>query len=100
MRIVWTEPAVEDLASIKQHIERDSEFYGARVVEGVIERAEQLTTFPRSGRVVPAAGRDDVREVYCHSYRIIYRLEPARVLILAVIHGSRDMSALSAPPWE
>ena len=74
MRIVWTEPAIEDLEGIKEYIGRDSEFYAARVVERVIERVDQLTMFPRSGRSVPEASRDDVREVYCYNYRIIYFL--------------------------
>jgi len=30
----------------------------------------------------------------------MYRLEPDRVLVLAVIHGSRDLAGQENKPWE
>lgn len=44
---------------------------------------------PRSGRVVPELGRDDIREIFVQSYRIIYRARPDTVEILTVHHGAR-----------
>jgi plasmid stabilization system protein ParE len=41
------------------------------------------------GRVVPEIGRADTRERFVYSYRTIYRIELERVLVVAVIHGSR-----------
>ena len=53
------------------------------------------------GRQVPEAeGQIDVRELLFQSYRILYRAEAQRVVILAVIHGSRDLSQLRPKPWE
>ena len=52
------------------------------------------------GRPVPEADRDDVRELIYHGYRIIYRTKSARVQILTVIHGSRNLAAHEAKPWE
>lgn len=99
MRVVWTEPAVEDLEGIKQYIQRDSAFYAARVVERVIDRVERLAGLPRCGRVVPEAGREDIREVYCYDYRVIYRVKDDRITVLTVVHGSRDLGRLGSPPW-
>jgi plasmid stabilization system protein ParE len=41
------------------------------------------------GRIVPEIGDAAIRERFVYSYRIIYRVENERVLIAAVIHGSR-----------
>jgi hypothetical protein len=30
-----------------------------------------------------------VRERFVYSYRLIYRIEPARILVTAVVHGRR-----------
>ena len=39
--------------------------------------------------MVPEVGDVNLRERFVYSYRFIYRLEEQRVLIVAVIHGSR-----------
>ena len=38
-------------------------------------------------------GAGGLREIFVHSYRLIYQVEPTRVIILAVIHGKRELSA-------
>ncbi len=40
MEVQWTSQAVEDLASIREFIERDSPRYGRLVVERLFERVE------------------------------------------------------------
>lgn len=50
---------------------------------------KQLGRFPSLGSVVPEFSRDDVREIYCGSYRIIYRTTKKRVEILTVYHAAR-----------
>ena len=37
-----------------------------------------------------------IRERYAYSYRLIYRVEPDRILIVAVIHGSRTLDPLAS----
>lgn len=34
------------------------------------------------------------------SYRIIYRIEINRILILTIIHGARDLYRKSPKPWD
>jgi toxin ParE1/3/4 len=48
-----------------------------------------LSKFPLSGRKVPEFDDDSVRELITYSYRIIYLVQPAEVLVAAVIHGKR-----------
>ena len=51
--------------------------------------AETIPEYPESGRIVPEIGDAAIRERFVYSYRIIYRIEVGRVLVAAVIHGSR-----------
>ncbi len=78
-----------DLASIRKFIERDSPRYGRLVAERLFEATARLETLPRSGRVVPELGRDDLREFIVGDYRIVYRLESDTAVLLTVFRGSR-----------
>jgi len=100
MTVEWTEPAVADLEGIRDFIARDSEYYAARFVEKALEAVEKLAKFPKIGRSVPEVEEENIRELLLHSYRIIYRVEPRRVLILTVIHGARDISRREPKPWD
>lgn len=99
MKVQWTRPAADDLRSIKRFIERDSKFYARRFVERLLDATRVLERFPLSGRLVPEAERDDIRELIFESYRIVYRVETLRVRIIAVVHASRDLTVPN-PPWE
>lgn len=87
--LAWSPEAIEDIESIASYIERDSAWYARAVASKIVETAEAIPQYPELGRIVPEVGDPAVRERFAYSYRIIYRLEPDRVLIAAVIHGSR-----------
>lgn len=93
--VVWSPEAIEDLEAIAKYIERDSAWYAKAVVSRVVETAESITEFPELGRVVPEIGDSTIRERFVHSYRVIYRNEGDRILIAAVIHGSRLLHAFA-----
>ena len=59
------------------------------MVERLTERSEQIAAFPLSGRMVPEYEAPDVREVIERPYRIIYRIKPDQIDILAVVHSAR-----------
>jgi plasmid stabilization system protein ParE len=40
--------------------------------------------------MVPELNDPDYRERFVHKYRVIYHLEPERILVAAVIHGSQQ----------
>lgn len=90
----WSPEAVEDVASIAKYIERDSKYYAKAVVSRIVSLADSILEYPQLGRVVPEINDSDYRERIVHRYRIIYRVEPERILILAVIHGSRYLDPL------
>ena len=87
--LVWSPEAVEDIESIASYIERDSVWYAKAVASKIVETAEAIPNFPELGRIVPEIGNPAIRERFAYSYRIIYRIETERVLVAAVIHGSR-----------
>ena len=62
MKIVWTEPAVEDLRELHAYIARDSEVYAIGFVERIILAVGQVADHPRVGRIVPEKNDENVRE--------------------------------------
>jgi toxin ParE1/3/4 len=101
MKIEWTEPAIADLAAIRDYIARDSEFYALRFIGRLIDAVERLESFPEMGRSVPEShDGEGIREILFQSYRVIYRLRFERIQIITVLHGARDLAQLTPKPWE
>jgi toxin ParE1/3/4 len=100
MKIVWTEPAVEDLRELHAYIARDSAVYASDFAERIISAAESVLAHPKLGRVVPEQHDENVRELLYQHYRIIYRVKNDLIAMLAVIHGARDLSQVTPPPWD
>lgn len=91
MRVHWTDTAQGHLRAIHDYIRQDSPEYARRMVDRLTRRSVQIAQFPRSGRKVPECETDDVREVIEAAYRVIYRIKPDQIDVLAVIHGARDL---------
>jgi toxin ParE1/3/4 len=87
--LAWSPEAIADIESIASYIEPDSLWYAKVVVSRIFETAETIPEYPEIGRIVPEIGDVAIRERFVYSYRIIYRVEVERVLVVAVIHGSR-----------
>ena len=100
MKIEWTQPALLDIESIRDYIGRDSEYYAARFIEKIIEAVEGLENFPKMGRPVPEADNENIRELLLYNYRIIYRFDSGRILVLTIIHGARDLNRKKTKPWD
>ena len=89
MDIRWTEKASSDALGIFDYIADQSPAYAESVYERILERPIQLTVHPKSGSVVSEFGRDDIRELFVYSFRLIYRIAGDEIRVLTVIHGSR-----------
>ena len=100
MKILWTEPSIEDLRNLHSYIARDSEIYASIFVQRIILAVERLADFPRLGRVVPEADEEMIRELLFQNYRIIYRINNDLIEILTVIHGRRDLGSVKPAPWD
>lgn len=89
MRVRWTQRAVQDLRAIGDFIAQDQPGAARRWVYRLQERARKAAPIPRAGRRVPELDREDVREVFLGSYRIVYRIYPDFIDILTVFEGHR-----------
>jgi plasmid stabilization system protein ParE len=96
--IDWSPEALEDLEMIAEYIARDSDFYARAVVQAIVESARSLGTLPNRGRIVPEFGDSCIRERLIYSYRLIYRVETERILIVAIIHGQRLIANVDEKP--
>ena len=99
-KIEWTSSAVRDVKSLRDYIAQDSEWYADRFAERVIQAVENLAAYPLMGRKVLEADEDAIREIFFRRYRIMYRVETPRILVLMVIQGGRDLTQINPKPWE
>ena len=93
--VKWSPEATEDLELIAEYIARDSEFYARAVVTEILSVSRNIRKFPLIGRVVPEIGDEHIRERFIYSYRLVYRIEHERILVVAVIHGKRLLENIS-----
>lgn len=88
-RVAWSRRALHDMEAIAEYISVDSPAYASIIVKKIVSHARTLSQFPRAGHKVPEFADEDIREVVVYSYRIIYRVAPEEITIVAVIHGKR-----------
>jgi toxin ParE1/3/4 len=91
-RVSWSARALRDVEAIADYIALDSPAYAKAVVKRIVNVTRTLSSFPNSGRTVPEFQDPQIREVFAYSYRVIYRLDKEDVLVVAVIHGKRDLT--------
>lgn len=89
----WTGAAARDLEEAADFIARDSPFYAAALVREARSAALSLRSLGERGRVVPEAQSPEIREIFIKSYRLIYRLSPETVTVLAFVHGAREIGS-------
>ena len=89
MRAYWTGAAIKHLSAIYDYIAQDSPVYAKRMIDRLTQRSEQIASFPLSGRMMTEYEAEDIREIIERSYRIIYRIKPEQIDVLAVIHCGR-----------
>jgi plasmid stabilization system protein ParE len=80
---------VSRAAEIVDSIAADRPSAARRWVRELFAKAAAIRHQPRRGRKVPELDRDDVREILFGEYRVIYRLDPKRIVVLTVRHGRR-----------
>jgi toxin ParE1/3/4 len=93
-KLRWTNAAVWDLDEAAAFIARDSRFYAVALVREARAASKTLTELAERGRRVPEAGRAEVREISVKSYRLIYEIKPEEVVVLAFVHGARDLKSI------
>ena len=89
MRVIWSPLALDRVSEAAEYIARDNAVAAEKWVSRIFEAGEELSGFPKRGRRVPEAGRQDIREICFGKYRIVYRVEANRIVILTVRHLRR-----------
>lgn len=91
-RVIWTEPALTDVQDLMRFVAKDSPTNARKLGTRLLQAPRRLQRAPRSGWEVPELGREDIREILVRPYRSIYAIQRDECVILAVVHGSRDLT--------
>ncbi|MGH8192552.1 MAG: type II toxin-antitoxin system RelE/ParE family toxin [Rhodanobacteraceae bacterium] len=99
-RVFITDDAREDLALLYDYIaDHDSAAQAERIMDRLLEAAESLAQNPERGshpRELLAFGRREYRQIVMKFWRVIYGVEPSRVVVYVIADGRRDMRSLLA----
>ena len=88
MRVIrWTTEASDQLEAAIQRILDDNPTVARKVATVVIDRIEQLATFPGLGRPGEVNG---TRELVISPYVVVYRSTDELIEVLHIWHGAQD----------
>jgi plasmid stabilization system protein ParE len=88
-QVRFSAAAVTQLREIRAYIAKDPPERADAMVQRIIRRRESIARNPEGGRTVREIGDPSIREMIERPYRIIYRVGPDTIDILAVMHGRR-----------
>jgi len=91
MTVYWTHNAKRELHAIYDYVAQNSARYAQGMVDRITRKTHQLARLPELGAKVPEYSDESIREVLVYPYRIIYRVSAARVDVLSVVHGARQL---------
>ena len=89
MRPAWTDRALARVRETAHYSAADDPAAAVRWVDGLFDAAGRLADFPESGRLAPELEDRGVRELVYGAYRVFYRIDAGRALILTVRHASQ-----------
>ena len=90
--VVWSESALTALEEVAEYVAQDSREAAVRILERAMAVAASLGTLAGRGRMVPEIDDSSLRELLVFRYRLMYRIEAERVVVVAFIHGARDFA--------
>lgn len=96
-QVLWSHTAQQDLTEIIEYIAHDSVANALEILHKLESKAALLLTLPNRGRIVPEllhTGISQYREMVSTPWRIIYRVESRRVLIMSVLDSRRDLQTV------
>lgn len=85
--LVWTEESERWLKDIFDYISAENPVAAEGVVSGIYDRAQTLLTFPESGYRYQG-NSEEVRILLYGHYRIAYKIEGDKIVVLGVFHGA------------
>lgn len=94
-KVIWSDPAIEDLARAYDFIAESSQSTdrAERVCLEILDSAnERLSRLPAAGSPVEELREIGAREVLKHAYRVIYMHQGDACHVIQCIHTSRDLA--------
>lgn len=88
MPVVWSRPALADVARLTDYIAAENPIAAARVARELLIAGDSLAVFPRRGRPASLPGCREL--VAIRPYIIVYRVTGDDVDILRVWHAAQD----------
>ena len=93
-RLTITAHARTDLHEIHSHIAKDNPEAARRFIKRLREKARLLSEVPGMGRSRAEDLRHGLFSFPVGEYILFYREQPGGIVLVRVIHGSRDLPAL------
>lgn len=84
-RLIWTEPALQELDTIADYISLDNPVAARKLVQEVFQRLKKLKDHPKSGKLVEEFEQTIYRELVVPPCRLFYREENEVIYIVHVI---------------
>ena len=84
-RLIWTEPALNDLQTIAEYIALDKPDAARRYVQKIFDAVKRLELFPRSGSVPPEISHLPYRQIVIPPCRIFYRIQKENIFIVYIM---------------
>jgi plasmid stabilization system protein ParE len=89
VKVIWSPLAEARAIEAMDYIAQERPQVAAAWLEELLERTDALERFAKRGRLVQEIGHPAYREILHAPYRVIYRVDPARVIILTLRHWRR-----------
>jgi plasmid stabilization system protein ParE len=93
-KVIWTDPALSDVRGVFDYLVQQSRSaqLAERICLELLKAAyDRLSVLPDSGALVQELTDIGARELYRHSYRIIYVHRAGACYVIQCIHSSRDL---------
>ena len=91
--IRWLKQAEHELDEIWRFVAEDSPQNASAIIVRLVKAARDLGDDPRIGHVVPEFNQIEIREYAVWPFRLVYRVDESGIVILAIVHGAREMPA-------
>ena len=94
MVIIWTEPSIADLQNFLDNA-RDGTYKSANdYIISLMNYVNLLKIYPHLGKIYRKLKLKNVRQLIYRKHKIFYTIYDNHILIITVIHSSRNMDNL------
>ena len=90
-RLIWTEPALNDIDAIADYIALDKPDAARRYVQRIFQAVERLALFPKSGSIPREIPHLPYRQVVVPPCRVLYRIDDQDILIIFVMRSEERL---------